>query len=407
MVIVSTLAIEEGIQNIGTGKRFVDCTPELVEEIITDIQEGRTPKSIQGAFLGALFYKVPTIDEIRIEEIGSMNCLRLSSAFINAFLSDTPIEIQGFAKSLLDRIDLSKGEAQRLGLFLMQTHNDFVRGFFASILRIKYETIEEYLGLMEAIEATDGLPEPRRITEPNVIQIAEPFDGTNRSFLLTPFIIEALNGKGFKSLCMCGESAGPKFGNNLLGLGRATGQEFYMGFSRTLEIPDSGLYLSQNDLFPALTKWQRIRREIKKRPFLATVEKLINPFDAQIGLFSSFHGRYSEMILDVGLQHGFKKVVGVFKALEGGLTPSMARPVHITIATQNSRGVVQKETHKFTPEDFGFTTTKMVNLENPTPLENANMIQKYLESPDQMPAPEREHIEYTKAVYARVAELLE
>ncbi len=403
---MSILAIEEGIQNIGTGKRPVDCTPELVQEIITDIQEDRAPKSIQGAFLGALFFKTPTTEEIRLEEVGSYHCLRSSSAFINAFLSDTPIEIQGFAKSLLDRINLSKGEAQRLGLFLMQTRNDFVRGFFASILRIKYETIEEYLGLMEAIEATDGLPEPRRVTDVNVIQLAEPFDGTNRSLLLTPFIIEALKNQGYKSLCMCGESSGPKFGNNLLGLGKAMGQEFYMGFLRTLDIPDSGLFLSQNDLFPALTKWQRIRREIKKRPFLATVEKLINPFDAQIGLFSSFHGRYSEMILDVGLEHGFTKVVGVFKALEGGLTPSMARPVHITIATKNSRGIIQKDTHKFIPEDFGYTTKKMENLENPTAQENAELIKKYLETPDQISVSEREHIEYTKAVYTRVAELL-
>ncbi|MGL1935566.1 MAG: hypothetical protein OCD01_11115 [Fibrobacterales bacterium] len=397
-------AIEEGIQNIGTGKRCTDCTPELVDSIINEIQEGLVPKSIQGAFLGALFFKHPSSEEIRLESVGVTNCLRSSSVFINYFLNDTPVEIQGFGKSLLDKMDLSRNETRILGEYLMTTKNDFIRGFFASVLRIKYETTEEYVGLIEAVEKVDGLPESRKVTDDNVIQLAEPFDGTNRSFLLTPIIIEELNKAGFKALCMCGESAGPKFGNNLLGLGKALDRSFYMGIVKDMPIPETGLYVNQNDLFPALTKYQRIRREIKKRPFLATIEKMINPFGTKIGLFSSFHGRYSEMILDVAIEQGYSVAVGVFKGLEGGLTPSFARGVHITIAYRDAYGDVAKEKRVFTPEEFGYESVKVENLENPQADENAAFLTTYWNNPETMSSIDRNHIEYTQKVYGAVAE---
>ncbi|MGL1902702.1 MAG: hypothetical protein OCC49_11235 [Fibrobacterales bacterium] len=400
-------AIEEGIQNIGTGKRCVDCTPELVDAIIEEFQEEIAPRSIQGAFLGALFFKHPTSEEIRLESIGVSNCLRSSSVFINYFLNDTPVEIQGFGKGLLDKMDLSRNEARILGEFLMSTNNDFVRGFFASVLRIKYETAEEYVGLIEAIEKIDGLPESRKVKDERVIQLAEPFDGTNRSFLLTPIIIEELNKAGFKTLCMCGESAGPKFGTNLLGLAKALDRTFYMGIVKDMPISNTGLFVNQNDLFPALTKYQRIRREIKKRPFLATIEKMINPFGTKIGLFSSFHGRYSEMILDVAIEQGYSIAVGVFKGLEGGLTPSFARGVHITIAYRDEYGDVAKEKRVFTPEEFGYESVKVENLDNPNAEENAAFLTTFWEASGTMNKIDRDHIEYTQKVYCAVAKWIE
>ena len=97
-----------------------------------------------------------------------------------------PADMRAFAIRILERDTLTLEESQQLGAFFLftQDEHDATRGFFASALRVRYETPEEYQGICDAMQ--DTMADPFRTDVPQgkpIVQIAEPFDGVNRSLL--------------------------------------------------------------------------------------------------------------------------------------------------------------------------------------------------------------------------------
>ena len=77
---------------------------------------------------------------------------------------------------------------------------------------------------------------------------------------------------------MVGLSGGPKFTLNALDLFMHLNCEFLLGNQELGTPPENyGWVLNQNALSPALARWTDRRRIILKRPFLATLEKVLNP----------------------------------------------------------------------------------------------------------------------------------
>ena len=51
-----------------------------------------------------------------------------------------------------------------------------------------------------------------------IIQIAEPFDGVDHSYLNTSLLADDLAKKNYRVVSLVGRNSGPKYGNNLLDL---------------------------------------------------------------------------------------------------------------------------------------------------------------------------------------------
>src|SRR3990172_7222327 len=127
-------------------------------------------------------------------------------------------EPAAFMRSILQRIatgpelskDISREEARAGMRLVLDGEVDPVQaGVFLIALRMKRETDDENLGMLEAIrEAT------LRATAPvdEVLDIGDPYDGYNRTLPAAPFLPPVLAACGIAAISHGVERMGPKYG---------------------------------------------------------------------------------------------------------------------------------------------------------------------------------------------------
>jgi anthranilate phosphoribosyltransferase len=222
------------------------------------------------------------------------------------------------------------------------------------MLRIRYETDDEYQGLMNAAVSTfsPGFRENALLKKP-LIQLAEPFDGVEHSYMITPLVAEALQKAGYPVLVTTGRSGGPKLKLNVLDIYQAL-QGTYIRRNQELTgpFPSFGWVLGQKDLSPALDTWVDRRRLIFKRPFLATAEKVLNPCKATILITSVFHITYMEKMITLAGMAGFRGIIVLKRGLEGTLAPSISKASGILCAARQPDGTFITQTFDASSEDL-------------------------------------------------------
>jgi anthranilate phosphoribosyltransferase len=145
--------------------------------------------------------------------------------------------------------------------------------------------------------------------------------------------------------------------------------------------PTWGWVLDQALLSPALDQWVERRRAIIKRPFLATLEKVLNPTGAQLLITSVFHLTYMEKMVELGMMAGFEAVIVLKRGLEGSLAPSLARATGILCAARLSDGTVVS--HRIEADDEAFASYRAATdgvIENPDVHENARLIRRFAQT---------------------------
>jgi anthranilate phosphoribosyltransferase len=374
-----TNAIIEGIKNVGVGKKgSKPCSPELVSTICSEVSADVINRAALGAFYGALYMKGVEEAEQPLIEALSADAHMGAEQFISALFSEAPAQIEDFAVALLNEKSLSTTDAEVLGNYLFADNaNETAKGFFASVLRVKYETIDEYCGLLNAMRNASCDMNQIFPNTDKLVQLAEPFDGMNRSYLLTPIIGKMLTDRGYDALNLVGRSSGPKFGTNLLSIADNINSKFIQK-DFPVSSSSNAYYLTQKELSPAIDGWVETRISTIKRPFLATLEKLVNPCNAQIGFFSAFHAPYAEKMVDLALLNGFKGAISVFKSMEGSLGLATGRACQMICGVRTDDGQIIKETFEFSPEEFGLDMYDDKKLEDVTPQNNASLINSYL-----------------------------
>ena len=376
--------IARGIQAVGVGKKGSrELDAGLVAEIIASLLAGSVSDLERGAFYGALVMKGIASVEKPLAELPGPGAWDRKDELALFLAPDAPVAMQNILARLLDREFLTEEEAFRCGTFLMSSEpGEGARGAIASILRVRYESEAEYLGLARSLRKTmvsDFSPplEPG----PPVIQIAEPFDGVNRSYLLSPIIAHFFTEAQFRTVCLTGRSGGPKYQLNLQDLGLALGGRFLKKSQEFPVRPDSGIYISQEQLSPALDAWVERRRTLLKRPFFATLEKYLDPCGASILLVSAFHSNYGEKMRQIAQGLGFPGVVVVQRGQEGSLAFSMKRPMLLYCAAQTGEGsYVQKDFTLSVDEVCGFDMEGDPRVREPDVAENARLVQNYIRS---------------------------
>jgi len=374
--------LRDAIKKVGIGKKgSIALNKEDLTNLKQSFKNEATPTAAQGAFLGALFIKGLTADEdIFLKQLFHSHSVQATD-IINFICPHCDEPIKSFCQILLEMKTLSRKEAYQLGKILFsQKSGDGARGLIASILRVRYETIDEYQGLLESMQDFFELPFKKEIPAGDpIIQIADPFDGATRTYLITPLISQFLQKKNYRVINLVGDSSGPKYGNNMNDIALRLSSTFIKDNGDLANSkPEWGWYLHQRDLSPALQRWVTLRRAIIKRPFLATLERFVNPCQAQILIASAFHPNYGEKMQQIAQRAGFPGIIIIRNGMEGSTAFALLRPTKILISAKQENGQYLNHEIDFNPAmHLASTIPKEERLLNPSLEENCQLIQEY------------------------------
>jgi len=227
--------------------------------------------------------------------------------------------------------------------------------------------MDEWVGLIKAqqntLVATAGDKEEMR--EWRVVQIAEPFDGTHKAESFAPLLAWHIQDKwGLIAVQQMSASSGPKYGPNLYDLAHALSPDTILDAASLSEnisakargqgAPRFGYFVDQAAVSPPLLRWQTIRRNVLKRPFLATSEKFVDTHKARVVIASAFHPSFSDKMFDmVDLATDFDGCIIVRRGCEGSLGLSLARPGEFTCGVRQEDGRLKRIDFSFGPKDAG------------------------------------------------------
>ncbi len=375
-------AIRRAIKAVGVGKKGSKSLEQaLIDELIQDFRENRVSAIAKGAFLGALMIKGINEQEMQLENALAPGIFKDAQRLMDFIAPEVPTVIKQIGIQFLKGQTIDQSNALALGRFLFSSvPGDGMRGLAASVLRVRYETPEEYSGLLSSMEET--VSADFRGTVPAgdpVIQLAEPFDGVDQSYLITPLLADCIQQHGYRVMNLVGRNSGPKFGNTLLDLAQSSDSRF---IKKTSDCdnnkPQGGWYLHQADLSSLIDRWVEIRREIIKRPFLSTLEKFLNPFQAQMMITSAFHPPYTEKMITIAQRAGFPGAIVVRNGLEGSLAFALKRPVKIMCSARQKDGTYLRHEFEIDAEKYlGVTIPIEEKLTNPSLSDNRRLIETF------------------------------
>jgi len=374
-------AINRGIKTVGVGKKGSKAlTPELAWEIVDDLKSGKVSKAAQGAFFAGLCAKGIEPQEEILEQAFSPGILKNPSQLLNTIAHDAPQFALWICNQLLQGHTLDRQTAYDLGKFLFSDEaGDAARGWVASFLRVRYETDDEYEGLLQALEDTlePAFKIPTPPGEP-IIQIAEPFDGVDHSYMITPLIGRFFQEKGYRVVHQVGRNSGPKFEMNLWDITQALGEKpASSNADLAQDKPAFGWFFHQSMMSKALDRWVGLRHQTIKRPFLSTIERFINPLKADILIASAFHPPYGEKMMRLAERAGFKGVIIVRNGMEGTIAFPLLREVKILISVIQKDGSYKR--HEMILKNPCVVDTEEM-IKKPKAADNARLIEAYVQS---------------------------
>jgi len=223
--------------------------------------------------------------------------------------------------------DISREDA-RLGMELvLQKRVDPVQGgVFLIALRMKRETDEENLGLLDGIR---GAVQGVQAEVEELVDLADPYNGYNRTLPVSPLLPAVLAACGVAVVSHGVASMGPKFGAThhqvLAALGVAVDLTPDQAAARVADPALGWAYVDQAQFCPALHGLAGLRTLIVKRPAITTVEVLAKPISGRRSthLVTGFvHKPYPRIYALLARQAGFESALLV-RGTEGGVIPSL------------------------------------------------------------------------------------
>lgn len=403
-------ALGRAIKLIGIGKNgSKNLTPELIAECRQSLLTDADPLQ-KGAFIGALLAKGPTAEEQTLENLWGKGAFAHPTFLINKLCPDLPPKLFPIATKLLrNDHSLKPSEAHQLGDFLFDESYsseccEVFRGLAVSILRVRHETNDEYRGLYEATmqTITPGFQQIACVTRP-LLQLAEPFDGVEHSYLITPLLANFFESRGYGVVSMVGRTPGPKYTLNAHDLFLHLGCPMLQSNHELDTPPDPyGWVLDQKALSPALDRWVNRRRTLLKRPFLSTLEKLLNPCSARVLVTSVFHITYQMKMAELALMAGFDAVMVLKRGLEGSLAPSTSRSSGVLCAVRTPQGhLFFQNFDADLPTFTEYRTESDESVVNPQPHDNARLIRQFLNDEKTENEAFDNQVRFAKALFGR------
>ena len=276
-----------------------------------------------------------------------------------------PAEPAALMRSIIKRIatgpelskDISREEARAGMRLVLDGQVDPVQaGVFLIALRMKRETDDENCGVLEAIrEATRSAVAP--VDE--VVDIADPYDGFNRTLPASPFLPPVLAACGLAVVTHGVRIMGPKYGVTHRQVLDAAGVRVDLGSEEAAARVGDPLigwaYTDQEAFCPKLHNLATLRTLIVKRPALTTAEVLAGPVRGRLKthLVTGYvHKPYPRIYALLARHAGFDTAL-IVRGVEGGVIPSLAQTGKVF--HYHDRG--EETSTEFRPADLGIDQT--------------------------------------------------
>ncbi len=254
---------------------------------------------------------------------------------MNALESAGQTETEQTMFSIIQRIatgpelskDISQEEA-RIGMRgILKGEIDPVRaGIFLIALRMKRETAEENRGVLQAIL---DLRDLATADVDEVVDIADPYDGYNRTVPASPFLAPLLAECGIPAFSHGLNAVGPKYGVTHRHVLAAAGIDVDLDSAQAAaRLADPGLgwaYVDQARYVPGLHDLIGLRQRMVKRSVITTVEVLARPIIGRKKthfVTGYVHKPYPPVYADLARHAGFDSAL-IVRGVEGGIVPSL------------------------------------------------------------------------------------
>jgi anthranilate phosphoribosyltransferase len=223
--------------------------------------------------------------------------------------------------------DISQAEAHLGTRAILDSRVDPVQaGIFLIALRMKRETGDESRGVLDAVrEVTQGVT--AEVDE--VVDIADPYDGYNRTLPAAPFLPAVLAECGLHVVTHGLDAVGPKYGVTHRHVLAAAGVPIDLppgAAAARLADPTLGwAYVDQSRFCPKLHDLVPLRSLIIKRQVLTTVEVLAKPVAGRLRthFVTGFtHDPYPPVYAMLARHVGFDSAL-IVHGTEGGVVPSL------------------------------------------------------------------------------------
>jgi len=225
--------------------------------------------------------------------------------------------------------DISAEHAEQVMQAILQGEIDEVQtAIFLIALRMKRETLAEFLGLFQALaNNTESVVSAVN----HVVSLADPFDGYLRNATVTPFIPMVLAANGLHAVMHGVESVGPKHGVTSHKVYKLAGAQTSLTPRQAADkLAQVGTcYIDQKQYNSALFGLQDLRHRIVKRSALTTLERMLMPIKGRVStklVLGYVHKAYPDIYARVAFAAGFEHVL-LLKGVEGGLAPALNKPL--------------------------------------------------------------------------------
>ncbi len=238
-------------------------------------------------------------------------------------------------RSILQRIatgpelskDISRDETRlAMELILAGKADPVQAGIFLIALRMKRETDEENLGVLDGIRSASRTA---LAAVDEVLDLSDPYDGFGRMLPISPFLPVVLATLGVATVSHGVQSVGPKFGVTHRQVLRAAGIAVDCSEAAAVErLSDPNIgwaYVDQRVFCPNLHALRRLRTLIVKRPVISTVERMVGPVRGRRKthlLIGYVHKGYPRVYALLARDAGFDSAL-IVRGMEGGVIPSL------------------------------------------------------------------------------------
>ena len=241
---------------------------------------------------------------------------------------------QNLIHSIIQRIatgpELSKNieteEAEAAMSAILSGKIDEVQAaIFLIALRMKRETMEENIGILEALlKFTDC----QKIDVENLIDIGDPYSGYNRSIPISAFLPPLLAELDLPTLIHGLDSVSPKYGLTHRHINQSLGMNVDLSIDESkARIEDSDIgwsYVDQSQYCKPLHDLVPLRNKVVKRTVLNTIETLIGPLRGKKthSILGYVHKPYPPIYSALCEKVGFSSSL-LIRGVEGGVVPSL------------------------------------------------------------------------------------
>lgn len=244
---------------------------------------------------------------------------------------------------------------------------DFQKGAFLEAQRLKRESFDENKAFFDVLWKYTLRIDTKL---PLIIDISDNYDGFNRFHNLAPFYAAAIASCGYPCIVHGTDTVAPKYGvtsKQVLDVCKANTLKSGESILNQISNPSIGWgYIDQSTFHPLLFNLKTIRKEMVKRPFLATFEKMMQPIRAVQGnhILTGFtHAHYRTEVAEQLKSQNKIAAAMVIKGLEGSSCAPLTRETIQVLVSD--KGIVDQQINpkEFVDREFSQLPAKAVHAE--------------------------------------------